>query len=79
MPEDTKGCKCDVNSNLIEVYHFNPLHDSQFYYIEFLDGNTQEYITNIIGESLYTQVDTKGREHVIFDDIIYHINDVYYI
>ena len=34
-------------------------------------------MTNIIGYILSTQFDTKGREHVILDEIIYHMKDVY--
>ena len=64
-------CK-DEYGNLKGRTNPNPLLDSAEYYVEFDDGSSDNYTANIIAESIYSQVDGEGREHLLVDEIISH-------
>ena len=51
--------------------HHNPLLDTRRYEVE-IDGIPHEYVANTIGENLYSQVDSEGRQQLIFWEIIDH-------
>ena len=53
-------------------YNPNPLIDTSEYRVEFADGSTEEYAANLIAENIFAQVDNKGREHLLLDEIITH-------
>mgnify|MGYP003321204368 FL=1 len=55
--------------------HKNPLFDSREYLVEFEDGAIREYTTNLIAESIYSQVDDEGQHYTIIDEIIDHKKD----
>ena len=50
----------------------NPLLDSRIYSVEFPDGGTGEFTTNIIAESLYSNIDEDGFDVGLLDGIISH-------
>ena len=51
--------------------HHNPLLDTRRYEVE-IDGIPHEYAANTIAENLYSQVDSEGRQQLIFREIIDH-------
>ena len=51
--------------------HHNPLLDTRRYEVE-IDGIPHEYAANTIAENLYSQVDSEGRQQLIFWEIIDH-------
>ena len=62
----------DRDDNLIGRAHKNPLLDTREYEIEFEDGTTDFYLANVISENLYSQVDSEGCSHLVFQEIINH-------
>ena len=57
---------------LIGLPNSNPLLDSRIYTVEFPDGGTGEYATNVIAESIYSNVDDEGFDLGLIDGIIAH-------
>jgi hypothetical protein len=53
----------------------NPILDTRQYEVEFLDGSIDTYIANLIAENLYSQVDDKGRQYQLIDEIMDHRKD----
>jgi hypothetical protein len=53
----------------------NPILDTREYEVEFTDGTTETYATNLIAENFYSQVDAKGYESLYIDSILEHIKD----
>ena len=51
--------------------HHNPLLDTRRYEVE-IDGIPHEYAANTIVGNLYSQVDSEGRQQLIFEEIIDH-------
>jgi hypothetical protein len=72
MLATVKCHKRDGNGNFVGRKHKNPVLDSTFYEIEFLDGERQEISFNILAEHLLSQVDEEGKQYQIFRDIIDH-------
>jgi hypothetical protein len=50
----------------------NPLLDSRQYEVEFMDGETEILIANIIAENSLAQVDEKGHRQMLIDEIEDH-------
>ena len=50
----------------------NPLLDLSEYFVEFEDGSSDHYTADIIVESIFSQVDEEGREHLLVDEIVGH-------
>ena len=50
----------------------NPLLDTSEYYVEFEDGSSDSYTANIIAESIFSQVDDEGKEHLLVEELIDH-------
>ena len=67
-----KGRKRDSNGTPIGSYNSNPILDSRVFDVEFPDGRTEAYSTNIIAESLYSQVDEDGFDTGILSEIVDH-------
>ena len=67
-----KGRKRDQNGMVIGKRHNNPILDSRIYLLEFPDGRTDEYATNIIAESLYSSVDDDGFSTELLEEICDH-------
>jgi hypothetical protein len=49
--------------------------DTRTYEIEFPDGRSDEYTTNVIAENMYAQCDIEGRQNNIMEGIIDHKTD----
>jgi hypothetical protein len=64
--------KRDEDGLLLGRAHTNPLLDTSLYEVEFDDGITQAFATNIIAENVYAKVDQEGNEYVLIDEIIDH-------
>jgi hypothetical protein len=53
----------------------NSMLDTRIYEIEFPDGHSDEYTTNVIAENMYAQCDIEGRQYNLMDDIFDHKTD----
>ena len=53
----------------------NPLLDTAEYEVELEDGTTDKVFANTIAQNIYSQLDSEGQEHAIFDEIIDHKKD----
>jgi hypothetical protein len=49
--------------------------DTRTYEIEFPDGRSDEYTTNVIAENMYSQCDIEGREYNLMEGIVDHKTD----
>ena len=67
-----KGRKRDSNGRLIGSSNNNPILDTRIFEVEFPDGHLEDYSTNKIAESLYSQVDEEGNSTAIFHEICDH-------
>ena len=69
----TNTCrKRDNNGNLIGHAHTNPLLDTRIYEVQFPDGASSEYSTNVIAENIFATVDDDGSKTVLLDEIVDH-------
>jgi hypothetical protein len=55
--------------------HANPLFDTREYEIEFTNGMVKKYAANIIVENMNAQVDDKGHQFLLLDEIVDHKKD----
>ena len=67
--------KRDIHGNPMGKSDTNPKMDTRMYEVQFSDGTVQEYTVNLIAESIYSQVDSEGKEHLILDEIESHRSD----
>jgi hypothetical protein len=51
--------------------------DTRTYEIEFHDGRSDEYTTNVIAENMYAQCDIEGRQYNLMEGIVDHETDVH--
>jgi ribosomal protein L15 len=65
--------KRDADGNPIGRGNSNPILDTRLYEVKFSNGNVAEYSANVIAECTYSQVDNKGRQYVLMDDIIDYV------
>jgi hypothetical protein len=49
--------------------------DTRNYEIEFPDGRSDEYTSNVIAENMYAQCELEGRQYNLMGGIIDHITD----
>jgi hypothetical protein len=54
--------KCEMDSTVRGRANANPMLDTRTYEIEFPDGPSDEYTTNVIAENMYPQCDIEGRQ-----------------
>jgi hypothetical protein len=64
-----------LDSEPIGCAHNNPLFDAREYKVEFMDGTHEKYQANIITENMYAQVNDKGNEFLLLDEITDHRSD----
>ena len=57
---------------LIGRQNNNPTLDSRIYVTEFDDGGIAEYTTNVLAESIYSNIDEDGMQYAILDGILGH-------
>ena len=55
--------------------HADPLFDTRECDIEFTDGSIERHAANIIAQNMHAQVDSKGHQHLIMDEIVNHEAD----
>ena len=67
-----KGLKRGLNGELIGTKNDNPILDTRIFHVEFPDGHLEEYSTNKIAESLYSQVDEEGYSTGTISEICDH-------
>ena len=67
-----RGRKRDSSGNLIGERNDNPILDTQIFQVEHLDGRAEEYATNVIAESLMSNVDDEGYDVGWIDEIVDH-------
>jgi len=65
----------DMQGNPVGKRHPNPILDTRMYEVEFPDGSTESFTTNIIAENLFSQVDDCGNEFRVIKDIVDHRKD----
>jgi hypothetical protein len=53
----------------------NSMLDTRTYEIEFPDGRSDEYTTNVIAENMYAQCDIEGRKYNLMESIFDHKTD----
>ena len=68
-------CLWGLNGEPIGRAHTNPLFDTRKYEIEFTDGSREKYMANIIAENIFAQVNNKGHQFQIIDEITDHHKD----
>jgi hypothetical protein len=81
------GRKRASDGTPVGVSHSNPILDTREYEVSFPDGSTDCYAANMIAESLYSQVDSDGREYMLMKEIVDHrsdgsavpVDDAYYV
>jgi hypothetical protein len=66
------GQKRDLDGNLIGRKHHIPVLDRRAYEVEFLDGEQQQVSYNLLAEHLLSQVNEKGNQHQLFNEIVNH-------
>jgi len=64
--------KRDHDGNPMGCSHSNPILDTRVYQVNFPDGNSAEYSTNMIAECLHSQVDEEGHQYLMIDEITDH-------
>lgn len=64
--------KRDHEGNPIGCSHPNPILDTWVYQVNFQNGNSAKYSTNIIAECLYSQVDDEGHQYLLMSKIRDH-------
>jgi hypothetical protein len=69
------GRKRAADGTPVGVAHSNPILDTREYKVSFPDGLTDCYAVNMVAESLYSQVDTDGRELILMKEIVDHWSD----
>ena len=63
----------NTSGNMMGRAHMNPILDTRMYQVEFAGGKVTELTTIIIAESMYTQCDADGNEHLLLDLLVdYH-------
>jgi hypothetical protein len=67
--------KRDHNGRPMGIHNANPLLDTREYIVSFPDGAQQSFMANAIAENLYSQADTEGRTHAVFQEIVGHEQD----
>jgi hypothetical protein len=55
----------------------NPILDTRTYNVEFPDGRSEEYTTNVITENMFSPCDEEGNKFLMLQDIFGHETDWY--
>jgi hypothetical protein len=77
--DERRGCVIKRTRGLdgepICCAHANPLFDTHEYEIEFTDRMHERYQVNIIAENMYAQVNCKGNQYLLLQEIRDHQSD----
>ena len=69
MVKVVKRLKTNDNN---EPKSYYPMLDASEYLIEFPDGSTKSITTNLIAESMFSNVDSEGRNFQLLSEIVDH-------
>ncbi len=75
IPARVIARKHDASGNPIGIAHTNPILDTRVYDVQFPDGHTDCYATNIIAEKNYAQIDEEGNRVLLLGEILAHRHD----
>jgi hypothetical protein len=64
-----------LDGDPISRAHASPLFDTREYEIEFTDGTNEKYQVNIIAENMFAQLDSKGNQNLLLQEIMDHKKD----
>ena len=67
-----KGRKRTSDGAIIGTYNSNPILDTRVFDVEYPDGRIEAFTTNMIAESLYSNVDDEGFTVGLLDEIVDH-------
>jgi hypothetical protein len=67
--------KRDMDGTVRGKPNANSMLDTMTYEIEFPDGLSDEYTTNVIAENMYAQCDIEGRQYNLMEGIVDHNTD----
>jgi hypothetical protein len=59
-----------LDDEAIGCAHANPLFDTREYEVKFTDGTQEKYQAQIIAENMFAQVDTKGNQYLLSQEIL---------
>jgi hypothetical protein len=62
--------KQDQDGSPIRLANDNPILHTQYYIVDFDDGDQTELTANMIAESLYLQCDPDGNQYVLLKEIV---------
>jgi hypothetical protein len=65
----------DADGRPIGTTNDNPLLDTRKYAVEFRDGRVESVSANLIAQNLYSQLDDKGKRHILLTGIVDHRRD----
>jgi ribosomal protein L31E len=68
-------CSRGLDDEPIRRAHANPLFDTREYKIKSTDGTREKYQANVIAENMFAQVDTKGNQFLLLQEITDHKSD----
>jgi hypothetical protein len=60
---------------MLGAANINPMLDTRTSEIEFPDGRTNEYTSNVIAQNTYAQCNEEGNQHNLMDGIVDHRTD----
>jgi hypothetical protein len=66
------GRKQNADGNYTGRSHKQPKLDSRIFIVQFPDGDEKDFAYNILAEHLYSQIDSEGNQHQLFNGIINH-------
>ena len=64
------GLSKDDDGNIIGKYDSNPMLNIMVYGVDSPDGSIREYVTNVIADNVYSQVDSGYFSHSILSEIL---------
>ena len=60
------------DGTVVGNHHRNTLMDTREYELEYDDGTHDRYLANVIAENLYSQIDYKGQQFLVLEEISDH-------
>jgi hypothetical protein len=69
--------KRELDGTVRGLANANSMLDTRTYEIEFPDGRSDEYTTNVITDNIYAQCDIEGRQYNLMEGVFDHKTDVH--
>ena len=67
-----KRCVRNDNGTVVGTQHRNPLIYTREYELDYNNVTHDQYFANVIADSIYSQINSKGRQFLLLEDIFYH-------